>query len=113
MIQTNRPDHERYPTARCKIKGPHVRNKGDEVVERAVSGVFYTFVTSCVPLRKRFYLSTYIELTLLYFLLSHPVELIGIIHIVPHTVESTGYGRDWGEEGVAHPDGKDRVFLPQ
>ena len=39
------------------------------------------------------------------------VELIGVEEIVPDAVETTHYGGNRGEEGVAHPYGEHGVLL--
>ena len=42
-----------------------------------------------------------------------PVQLVGVVNVVPHTVKAAGNGGDGSEERVAHPDGQHGVFLSQ
>ena len=41
------------------------------------------------------------------------VELPGIEDVVPNAIEAASQRADGSEKGVAHPDGKDGVFLSQ
>lgn len=47
-----------------------------------------------------------------HLLLALLIELPRIINIVPHTIETTSDRTYGGEEGVAEPDGKNRILLP-
>lgn len=45
--------------------------------------------------------------------MAFPVQLVGVVNVVPHTVKAAGNGGDGSEERVAHPDGQHGVFLSQ
>ena len=47
-----------------------------------------------------------------YLLFTLPVELPRVVKVVPHTIETTSDRTYGGEEGVAEPDGKNRILLP-
>lgn len=44
---------------------------------------------------------------------SFSAQLPRVDKVVPNGIEATGKGGDGTEEGVAHPDSEDRVFLTQ
>lgn len=48
---------------------------------------------------------------ILSFVSFYPVQLVRIPEIVPYAVETAGNARDGCHERVAHPDGKNGVFL--
>ena len=42
----------------------------------------------------------------------HP-QLPRVHDVLPNDVAARRYGYDWGEVGVGHPDGQDRIFLSE
>ena len=47
------------------------------------------------------------------FLFSLMGQLPSVVDVVPDTVEAAGDAYDGSQEGVAHPNGEDRVLLSQ